>query len=416
MTIRGNDARGRTITVLEPIRATADFRGTNCLGCHNVKENTVLGAVRVTYSLAALDEEIHSKILATAGINLVLLALGMTLIAWLMRRIVVTPLVRMSETMRAIEKNADLAQRLDADSGDEIGVLAAAFNGMLANFSLSLVKVAEAAGELNREIGKISTVAGQTTAAALEQRAETSAVIHAIGELEATVNDVRSGADNAAAASVEADGAASEGAKAIKEAIGRHLRLGGDIENASEVIKQLDDKSKGVSSVLDVIRGIAEQTNLLALNAAIEAARAGEYGRGFAVVADEVRTLATRSHESTEEIKKIVDQLQVEARKAVAVMARAKEIAEQRSEQVRSTDQVLVLIADRVADIRRLNAQMAGAADEQSAVAQHVNQSIGNISQLAERTAMDAEQTNAFIGNLVGLAQGLERLVGRFKR
>ncbi|WP_255210778.1 methyl-accepting chemotaxis protein [Methylogaea oryzae] len=182
------------------------------------------------------------------------------------------------------------------------------------------------------------------------------------------------------------------------------------------MIKQLDDKSKGVSSVLDVIRGIAEQTNLLALNAAIEAARAGEYGRGFAVVADEVRTLATRSHESTEEIKKIVDQLQVEARKAVAVMARAKEIAEQRSEQVRSTDQVLVLIADRVADIRRLNAQMAGAADEQSAVAQHVNQSIGNISQLAERTAMDAEQTNAFIGNLVGLAQGLERLVGRFKR
>lgn len=416
ITLRGADAQGRLITVLEPIKASADFRGTNCLGCHAVAENTVLGAVRVSYSLAALDAEIHSKILATAGINLVLLAMGMTLIAGLMRRIVVTPLVQMSEAMGAIEKNADLARRLPVQSGDEIGVLATAFNGMLANFSVSLGNVAEAANELNREIGKISGIAGQTSAAALEQRSETGAVVDAIAELEAAVREVRTGADNAAAASVEADRAASEGAKAIQEAIDGIYGLVGDIDHAAEVIKQLDDKSKGVGSVLDVIRGIAEQTNLLALNAAIEAARAGEYGRGFAVVADEVRTLATRSHESTEQIKKIVDQLQVEARKAVAVMANAKAIAEQRSEQVRSTDQILALIADRVTHIRRLNAQMADAADEQSSVARNVNQSIGNIGHLAERTAMDAEQTHAFIDNLVGLAKRLNQLVDRFKR
>jgi methyl-accepting chemotaxis protein len=416
ITLKHSDAQGRLITVLEPIKASADFRGSNCLGCHAVAENTVLGVVRVSYSLAALDKEIHSKTLATVSINLVLLSLGMVLTAWLMRRIVAVPLLRMSETMRAIEKNADLSQRLDVHSGDEIGTLAAAFNGMLANFSLSLGKVAEAAEGLKREIGEMSGIAGQTSAAALEQRGETGALITAIEALEASVRDVRTGADNAAAASVEADRAASQGAQAIKEAIDGIYGLVRDIERAAEVIQELDAKSQGVSSVLDVIKGIAEQTNLLALNAAIEAARAGEYGRGFAVVADEVRTLATRSHQSAEEIKNIVDQLQVGARNAVDVMVRAKHVAEQRSAQVDSTNQVLAVIAEKVGRIRQLNAQMAAAADEQSAVVHDANQSIGNISQLADRTAMDAERAHTFIGTLLELAGRLNQLVDRFKR
>ena len=227
---------------------------------------------------------------------------------------------------------------------------------------------------------------------------------------------MRNSANSAADASIQADQAAAQGAKTTQQAINGIFDLVTDIEHASDVIKQLDDRSKGVGAVLDVIKGIAEQTNLLALNAAIEAARAGEQGRGFAVVADEVRTLATRSHQSTEEIEKIIQQLQHEAQDAVNVMLKAKHSAEQRREQVQIADDGLNLIANRVTHIRGLNTRMATAADEQNTFVDNVSKSVVNITRLANDTDHDAAETNTVSLELVQLSQELNEMVSRFKR
>ena len=411
----GEDTDGRTVTVLTPVVATSDFRGTNCLTCHVVAEGTVLGAVRVSYSLAALDEQIDRNILVSGALNVLMLVVGIVVITWMLRRIVVSPLCAMRSTMRKIEQDANLNHRLEVRGSDEIGTLSQAFNSMLDKFSGSLREVFDTTNRLKDVAGQIATVSAQTAQAADQQRAETDAVATAITELDSTAMQVREGATSAAEASIEADRTANEGARTTRDAIdGIHV-LVSEIERAAEVIERLDQRSQSVGAVLDVIKSIAEQTNLLALNAAIEAARAGEKGRGFAVVADEVRTLANRSHESTQEIEKIVEQLQHGARDAVSVMTRAKHSAEERRGQVESADTGLNLIAERVAHIRDLNAQMAAAANEQSTVTQDVSRNVVNISQLAERTATDAEQTTSVSNTLLQLSAQLETLVQRFR-
>jgi len=406
---------GRLLTVINPIHAQSNYRGTNCLTCHQVAEDTVLGAVRISYSLEALDAQVERNLWTAAGIQLLLLLAGLVVIMYIVRRTVLKRIHAMRHTMEAIARDDDLRHTVVIEAHDEVGAMGEAFNHMIAKFKHSLHAVSDVTQQLNVVSDQVSSVADTTLKAVVDQRTETDMVASAMNEMSATVQEVARHAAQTAQASQEADDESKAGVLVAEQAIDGIRELIAEIESAAAVVQQVEADTASISAVLDVIKGIAEQTNLLALNAAIEAARAGEQGRGFAVVADEVRTLASRTQKSTEEIQNMIERLQHGVKNAVGAMAGAQGRATSGSVCVEKASQSLHVIAAEVATINDMNTQIATAAEEQSAVAEEINRNITTISSIADNTSTGATQTAHSSEELVRLAAELQRLANQFK-
>ncbi|EEX33282.1 MULTISPECIES: methyl-accepting chemotaxis protein [Vibrio] len=311
--------------------------------------------------------------------------------------------------------DGDLSQRIEVQSSDEIGQLSEGFNGFIEKIHESMKEVASTSGALQTASESVSHKANTTHDNSQIQRDQTIQVVTAINEMGATISEIASNAATAAETANQASDNTQVGQNVVNKAKDAISRLAMDIENTGQVVEQLASTTQEIGSILDVIRDISEQTNLLALNAAIEAARAGEQGRGFAVVADEVRNLASRTADSTEEIQKMINQLQSDAKDAVTAMEAGKSVTH---EGVSSSDEaveVLVNISERIHDISDRNTQVATATEEQSTVVHTINQNIEEINAINEVTTSTAEELAAASSDLKELSERLDRMVGSFK-
>ena len=187
------------------------------------------------------------------------------------------------------------------------------------------------------------------------------------------------------------------------------------ISKAVDVIRKLSKDSTNITSVLDVIRGVSEQTNLLALNAAIEAARAGEHGRGFAVVADEVRTLAQRTQLSTEDIQRMIAELQQRVSDIVEIMETGSSQAEGAESLASEAENELQVIVESMNAIGDVNTSVASATEEQTQVVEEINQNIRNINELSLASTTRSSDITDISRSLDDYANQLQEKTSRFK-
>ncbi len=407
-------ADGRVLSVVLPMKASKDYRGTNCLMCHIVPEGEVLGVVRVDYSLKALDDRVFTEILMSVGMNSILFLIGLITISFIMKKLVVRPLRKITDTVRLVEQNSNLSHKIELDSDDELGNLAKAINVMLRKFEHIIEKVAQTTNMLVAESQQLLAITDQSIKGCQREKRETELVATAMNEMEQTAVNMAQNALQAANSTQEADKQAIEGSSVVNSAVNTINALANEVTEASEVIQKLEEDSEGIGRVVEVITNIAEQTNLLALNAAIEAARAGEQGRGFAVVADEVRTLATRTHEATQEIQTMIESLQNQARGAASVMHRSREKAENSVSEAARAGAVLEEITVAVGTITEMNNQISVAANEQSVVSAEMSKNVVSINDVSNQTAENAELLSKSSDVLSDLAESLQALVNQF--
>ena len=311
--------------------------------------------------------------------------------------------------------DGDLTQRLDEDGKNEIARLGKAFNKFVTKIQKVIVDVTDSTETLSLSADEMSSIAQSTRMSVDQQKTGIEQVAAAINEMSASVQEVATNTTDAANSAMEADDQAKQINIIVDDTIKSVSKLASEVEQIGTVINELQNQTQNIDTVLDVIKGIAEQTNLLALNAAIEAARAGEQGRGFAVVADEVRTLASRTQDSTREIQEIIESLQSGANSAVEAMKSGREEAEVTLQKAGKAGTSLVTITRAIESISSMNTQIATSAQEQSSVANDINQNISSISVLADQSAEGVTQSQSVSGKLSTLSNHLHSLVAQFK-
>ncbi|RUR97207.1 methyl-accepting chemotaxis protein [Pectobacterium polaris] len=308
------------------------------------------------------------------------------LIAWLLTRSVTAPLsIALSSALRIGE--GDLRGTIAVDSRDEFGQLLEAMRDMQSSLTKTVITVrdnAESVATASIQIAQGNADLSSRTEEQASALEETSSTMTQLGMT------VKNNADNAR----QADQLAKNASTVAQQG-------GQVVDDVVETMKAIDESSRSIADIINVIDSIAFQTNILALNAAVEAARAGEQGRGFAVVAGEVRSLAQRSAEAAKEIKTLI--------------TTSVERVEQGSDLANKAGETMQQVVVAIRQLTDTMAEISSASAEQSTGVDQVGIAVNQMDQTTQQNAALVEESAAAALSLQEQADLLVRAVSVFK-
>ena len=324
------------------------------------------------------------------------------------------PLNRMIQYLNDIS-HGDFSHRIAIKRNDEFGLLGRSINELVDSVGSTLKDIQKLSNDVLESSQQVKTSANTTQSSMRSQTEKTNAVAGSMAEIAESFGIVASHTEKTLSKANELDVRAASATEKMAEADGQISQLVDMLNTSVTEVDHVKAYSINIERILEVIQGIAEQTNLLALNAAIEAARAGEQGRGFAVVADEVRMLATKTHESTEEINGVILELQSRVNGTVQVINDSCSRATQSLNDTQAVKGEIEWLKNEILNIHALSDEVAAATTQQSDVAKNINASVAEISENSSSVMEYAHIGLTNIDALNALANNQLQLVGKFK-
>lgn len=406
----------RELTVITPFKASENFRGTNCIDCHQVPEGTVLGGVSITYSLKDMDNELMNNLWSSGKVIALIFAGILVIVAIILKFMVINPLKRTSLMLKTASTNLDLRVRAkDGRRSDEIGEMSKGFDQLLETLQETVGEVSSVAQELlihSEEISKKSESSEQSIA---RQSGETELVASAVHEMNETSKLVYDHTEETRKASEVTDRATENGVNHARAANENIRELEEQIEYVGKEIESLKELGNGIDQILKMINEVAMKTTLLSFNAAVEAARAGEHGKGFTVVAEEIGDLANQTKNSTKSIAEQTKQLKEKMDQTAHLMQTTIQKAKVGQKGVSETTETLDIIASEIKKVKNMAESISTAAKEQSEASESINQSLNVITELTTNNTREAAELKAVGLELEETSSKLNQLVQKFK-
>ncbi|MEB3359898.1 MAG: methyl-accepting chemotaxis protein [Synechococcales bacterium] len=300
-------------------------------------------------------------------------------------------------------------------TADEIGTIADSYNAIVASLRRIVAQVQTAALQV-AETTQVNEVSVQELSAeAAQQATDITAALDQLEAMNAAIRNIAISAEQAESAVQQAARTVEAGDIAMNQTVEGIQAIRETVAETAKKVKHLGESSQKISTVVELISAFAAQTNMLALNASIEASRAGEEGRGFAVVAEEVRGLARKSAEATEEIRKLIANIQVETNEVVAAMETGTDKVVKGTRLVDATRQNLNQITAVSAQISQLVEAIAQSTIVQAQSAETVTHTMQGVAEIANKTSVGANQVSLSFEELRKVAQTLQEGVSQFK-
>jgi methyl-accepting chemotaxis protein len=409
------EQRGDVLHGIVPYIASKDFRGTNCLMCHDVPVGYHNGASVIDLDISANNVELRKLVWVSIAVIVAVQLLLWQLINFILRKFVTDPADRMRREIVEVSNTGDFTRRVAVDSDDEIGQTARSFNELMINLQTVFRQVHEGIEEVADSSRSLSTASQQVANGSANQSEAASAMDTTVQQVTVSINQVSEGAREALRLTRDSGELSEQGGEIIHRAAEEMMKIANTVRQTSSSIENLGEQSTQISSIVKVIKEIADQTNLLALNAAIEAARAGEQGRGFAVVADEVRKLAERTTKSTLEVTQMIDTIQNSSRIAVAGMTAMVGQVDGGVALAQQAGNAINQIKIESGQVLRTVGEISSALVEQSKASNNIAVQIEKVALLTGENSTAAEQTAGAASQLAQLANDMRTTVNRFR-